>query len=412
MNSKPEKTIHEIIPPQATPPYGWYPPPTYYVEEEVNLLDYFRALRKNWGKIALLTFLITALGLAACFYFPKKYKAEVSLMPLSQSGGGGLATLASQMSNLPLVGGQLSGLAGLTGGTQKSGQIVSILKSRTLLEQVVREFDLTHVIFKDRWDPAKQSWKPSLLGSATTPEMVMEDTVKKMRKKILSVQDDKKTGLIKVNVELKDPILASKVANSLVVLLQDFIQHNQLTVAKRNRVFIEEQLQKNKVDFLEFGKRLNQFYSNNRVSSVIPQMEVNIGKVESPPKSFEEFRTELGDLQQKKEETADKLAEAEQTGIVHNVPSQVYLQYLTLQRELLGRVNALLTQQYELAKIEEAKEDLTFQVIDKAVPPARPSWPQKPLIVSVAFVSGLFLSVFLAFFLEYIRKMQKANPAS
>jgi uncharacterized protein involved in exopolysaccharide biosynthesis len=210
---------------------------------------------------------------------------------------------------------------------------------------------------------------------------------------------------------LKDPILASQVANRVIVELQDFISNNQLTVAKRNRIFIEEQLQKNKIDLLESGKKLNQFFGNNRISSVQPQLDVDIGKIQEPPKSFEDLRGELSKLQVQKQELASKIADEEKEGVVREVPSQVYLQYLTLERELLGRVNALLTQQYELAKIEEAKEDLTFQVIDEAVPPIRPSWPLKKLIIPLSFAGGLFLSIFFAFFLEYILKMKEAEKA-
>ena len=138
---------------------------------------------------------------------------------------------------------------------------------------------------------------------------------------------------------------------------------------------------------------------------------MDIGKIQGPPKSFEDIRGELSKLDLKKQELTTKIQEEEKEGIVRAVPSQVYLQYLTLQRELQGRVNALLTQQYELAKIEEAKEDLTFQVIDKAVPPVRPSWPQKKIIIPLSFAAGLFFSIFLAFFLEYIRKMKEAEKA-
>lgn len=125
----------------------------------------------------------------------------------------------------------------------------------------------------------------------------------------------------------------------------------------------------------------------------------------------EAFREQLGQLEEEKKKVGEKLAEAENS-VVHNVPSQVYLQYLTLQRELLGKVNALLTQQYEMAKIEEAREDLSFNIIDSAVAPVHPSKPKRLLIVGVAFVGGLFLSIFVAFFLEYVQKMKAIEKES
>jgi len=375
---------------------GWYPPP--YVEEEINLLDYWRVIQKRKKFICFFTFFCILLVGIVSFLLPKKYKAEVSLMSIqSGNSGGGLAALAS---SLPMVG----ELAGSTGGG-KSGQLINILKSRTLAENIVNHFNLMHIFFKKSWDEKNKVWLPNFMGKIP----VLEDATNIVRKKIIKVQDDKKTGLIKLEVNYRDPALATAIANRIIIELQDFITHNQLTVEKRNRVYVEEQLQKNKVELLEIGKKLNDFYGNNRISSSQPELDVNVGKITSPPLSFEELRDELTKLDLKKEDLAKKLSEEEQRGIVQNVPSQVYLQFLTLQRDLLMRVNIMLTQQYEMAKIDEAKEDLAFQVIDKAVIPIRPYSPNIKINVIIAFMGGLFLSVFIAFFQEYLEKIRKSS---
>jgi len=87
------------------------------------------------------------------------------------------------------------------------------------------------------------------------------------------------------------------------------------------------------------------------------------------------------------------------------------LQYARLQRDVLiqQKVFELLTQQLELAKIEEAKDDLTFQVIDPAIPPEMRIKPKRTQNVLLAGVVSLFLGVFLVFFLEYLAK-QKSQP--
>ncbi len=389
------------------PPYGWYPPPFYDEEEEVNLLDYYRVIKKHLKMIVLFTCMVT-LGVALLtLMMSKKYKAEATLMPLSQGGGGGgLAALAAQASSIPGVGGQVAGLSSLVGGgAQKGGQIIGILKSRTLLKKVIEKNDLIHVFFKKRWDPEKNSWKPDWMGNV--PEITIADAVGYFRKKVLKATEDKKAGFVLLQVEMKDPELAAKVANQIIVELQDFIANNNLTVAKRNRIFIEERLQNNRVDFLEFGKKLNQYYGQNKVSTAQPFVDVDIGKSVGRPLSFQEIRDSLVVIEQQKQETAQKIEEEEKSGIVKEVPSQLYLQYLALQRELLGRANVLLAQQYEMAKIEEAKEDLSFQVIDKAEPPVKPSSPILLLNVAIAFLGALFLSIFWAFFLEYLHKMRE-----
>jgi uncharacterized protein involved in exopolysaccharide biosynthesis len=60
----------------------------------------------------------------------------------------------------------------------------------------------------------------------------------------------------------------------------------------------------------------------------------------------------------------------------------------------------LLARQYELAKIDEAKDATVIQVLDKAVEPDRRSKPKRTLIVIVTGLLAGLLAVLLAFVLE------------
>lgn len=405
MDSKNIPNEAQVVPPSSSPyPYPWYPP-QFSEEEEVNLLDYWKVIQKRKKRILLITFLFTLLGVLSCFVMSRKYEATATLMPPTQSsgGGGGLAAIASQASSIPGVGDMLSGIGGA--GAQKSAQLVNFLKSRTLTEQVIHQLNLMPIIFKKKWDAQTQSYKPDLWGDIPN----LEDAVQIMQKKIVKVTDDKKTSLVKLQVTMKDPVMAAAVTNRMLIELQDFIEKNSFTVAKRNRIFIEEQLRENKIQILEAGKKLNQFYNSNRISSIQPQLDVDIGNILDTPKPLEELRTSVEELKEKKENLDQKIQNEEKSGVVSAVPSQVYMQYLTLQRELLGRVNMLLVQQYEMAKIEESREDLSFQIIDKAVVPIKPISPVPALNISIAMMAGLFLSIFYAFFLEYIEKLKKLD---
>jgi uncharacterized protein involved in exopolysaccharide biosynthesis len=389
--------LEPVPPPWSYPPNYYYP----YEEEEINLLDYWRVLMKRKWQILLLTFLATALAIGASIIMPKKYKAEATLMPItsSNSGGGGLAAMASQIGSIPGMG-ALGDLGKLGGG--KTKELVNILKSTTLTEKIINRFDLLKVIFAKQYDPKTNTFFEGF-PKFLKPVPVMEDGVNAFKKKYTEIEEDKKTGLVKIAVTMKNPELAAKVTNTMIVELQEFIEANSLTTAKRNRIFIEEQLVKIKTKLLEAGKELNQFYGDNKISSVVPQLDVDVGSYQMVPKPFEEFREDFGalDKQQKDVEAAKESAR------VRGVPGQVYLQFLTLNRELLGKTFALLTQQYEFAKIEEAKEDLAFQVIDKAEVKVRPSSPKLILNIAVGFVGGFFIAVFIAFFREYIEKMKE-----
>ncbi len=402
-----QKNVNQVLPtanyvPSALP-YGYYPS-GYLEENEVSLFDYWKVIKKHKNTIFLIVFLCTSLGIISAFVLPKKYQAEATLMPSFQSGGGGLTSMLTSISSVPGMGDMLTSLGGAGGGVQKSAQLVAFLKSRTLTEQVIEKLYLMQFFFKNRWYITEHTWIADKKGRVPT----LQDAVATLQG-LVKVTDDKKTSLIKIQVTMKDPIMATAIANRMLIELQDFIKNNSLTVAKRNRIFIEEQLRENKIELLEAGKKLNQFYNSNRISSVQPQLDIDIGKVLDTPQSLEEIRNSLSNLQQTKEDMNQKIEKEERSGVVSNVPSQVYLQYMILQRELLGRINTLLTQQHEMAKIEEAKEDLSFQVIDKAVLPIHPVSPKPFFNISIAFMGGLFFSIFYAFFLEYIAKMKQAE---
>jgi tyrosine-protein kinase Etk/Wzc len=85
------------------------------------------------------------------------------------------------------------------------------------------------------------------------------------------------------------------------------------------------------------------------------------------------------------------------------------LEYVRLKRTALTqeKVYELMTQQYEMAKIDEAKEDITFQIIDPAIPPEKRVKPKRKLNVMLAGVVSLFVGIFLVFFLEYLANLKE-----
>jgi uncharacterized protein involved in exopolysaccharide biosynthesis len=84
------------------------------------------------------------------------------------------------------------------------------------------------------------------------------------------------------------------------------------------------------------------------------------------------------------------------------------MQLARLMREakIQEKVFELVNSQYEMAQIEEAKDINTIQVLDRAVPPDKKSSPKRALIVILSAVVAFFLSIFLAFFVEYIQRLK------
>ena len=377
---------------------------------EVNLLDYWRVIRKHAKSIIAIVVITSIAAVIISLLLPKQYRAKAVIIPVSSQDNGGMAGMASQFSGLASVAG-LNMLGGLTDDTAK---IMAILRSRTLTENVIKSKNLMPVLFKDDWDSSRGTWK----SSDPLDQPNMEMGVRALKQQV-GVMEDNKGQTIEITAMFKDPELPARVVNAYLEELQKFINANAFTTAKRNRIFIEGQLQENKRGFLEAGKEINEFYKQNSISSVEANIDVNIenviGQVEmgqgaEPLKyanldvqSIKQLGSDIGNLVTQKADLDEKIRTAR---IVEDVPQQVYLTYLMMRRELLAKINALLTSQFEMAKIEESKEELSFQIIDKAVVPFKKYKPKRAQICVISFFGALFFAVFLAFFREYLRKLK------
>lgn len=372
-------------------------------DDEINLLDCYRVIKKRRKLVAIIVGAATIVSVIYSLLAAKIYRSEAVIMPLGSGGGGVLAQMAAQFSGLPFMG-ALGGMA-----DTKTQQFMTLLESRTLAEKIIERYGLMKVIFEDEWDNKNNRWEDQ--EEAPT----MEEAVYRLKKRYMKFEDDKKSGIITISADFKDPLLAAEVVNGYLAGLREFINENLFTMAKRNRIFVEEQLAENKKDLLSVGKLINEFYKGDRISDVKSLIDVVLEVNEEASLEgggvtdfgYGQEGSQAWDiLEQKKGEIRKKLDE---TKVVEGVPQQVYLQYLILRRELLGRMNALLTQQYEMAKIDEAKEDLAFQVVDPGRIPEKRYKPKRKLIVASSFAASAFLAFFAAFFLEYINRMREES---
>lgn len=384
---------------------------------EIDLLDYWRVVCKYRWMIAGIVVIVSIAAVIISLTMTNYFKASATLLPVSSKSG------------MPSVISQLGGLASLAGVSVPGGmtdnvKFLAILNSRTLAENIIRRESLMPVFFPKNWDTKTEKWKTDDPKKRPTIGMAVAAL-----KGSMLIEDDKKTKIIRISGIFTDPVLSARVTNAYIDELQDFISKNSFTMAKRNRIFVESQLENNQLELLEASKEINDFYRGNRVSSAESKLDVQIGKNSksddmAPPDTINEnmdvregavvknpelwaSNSEvLSALSSQKADIEKKITGAR---VVKNVPQQVYLTYLMLRRELLGKVNALLTTQYEMAKIEEAKEDLAFQVIDRAVPPEMKFKPKRSQICIMSFTVALFAAVFLAFLCEHLSRMKSQN---
>lgn len=317
---------------------------------------------------------------------------------------------------MPAIMDKFGGIAGLVGfsssGSSSLTQFMVLLNSDTLAEQVVTRLNLIEILNKGEVSGGAaangdQSW------------IVMEKAVRNL-KGVVKLFDDRKLETITVSAIMDDPQLAAHVVNAYIEKLRKIIDDNSLTVAKRNRVFIEEQIKKNKKEYFASWRELNDYYETGKVADLdastgflredgheAPSMlDFEMTELEKVLQG-DGVQSQLNDMNAKTNEVDRKLRSA----VLHKrLSPQVYVRYLTLHNNLLGQTGALLAQQYEMAKIEEAKNDLAFQVVDPARVPTRRCYPHRAAMVVQAFVVALLLSMVVVIFAEYIHKIKNQVP--
>ncbi len=367
--------------------------------DEIDLLDYLFILLKRKRFIAAVTAGITVLTVIVSFIIPKTYKAESKIMPPQQA-----QSLSSQ------VLGQLSGVvgAGMIGaaaGIKTSGDLyVGLLKSRPVLDAIVDRFRLMR-LHKIKY---REDARRSLLGQ-------------------LTASDDKKSGIITIAVEDKDPKRAAEMANAFVDELKNLNKRLAVTEAGQRRLFYEEQLKDVKESLLQSEESLKGFQEktgaikmDDQARAVIQglaQVRAQIAAKEVQLRVMKTYATVNNPDAQRLEEEVRGLKE--QMGRLeakggHNpdalMPTsrmpQVGTDYLRKLRELKFNeaLYEILLKQFEVAKLDEARDATVIQVIEQAVPPEKKFKPKRTQMVLIAFVVGLFISIFGAFFLEFIER--------
>lgn len=205
-----------------------YPAPNFYREEdeEIDLVDVWRALIAGRTLIAVLTLLSVAAVAAFAFLATPVYRAETLLVPVENS----------DKTTSPLLQlGALESLAGIgTGGA--SAEALAALSSRVFTDAFIREEKLMPVLYSERWDGARGTWK-------TGEEIPTAwDAYQMFDRKVRFVSKDVKTGLVTLAIEWRDPDLAAQWANRLVQRINAERRAEAIREAETSITYLKEQL--------------------------------------------------------------------------------------------------------------------------------------------------------------------------
>ena len=302
--------------------------------------------------------------------------------------------------------GQLGGLASLAGGGGAASALglknpadlyIGLLESEQVMDRVIRRFDLMRVYKTKRLSDARKA--------------LMSNT------KILS----EKSSLISISVEDHDAKRASAMANAYVEGLHDLMCRLAVTSAAQRRMFFEQQVtqEKNKLAHAEVA--LEETEKKTGIIQPLGQAEAVIATIMQLRAQISASEVELGGLRTSATEQNPEvitlqsqiaglraqLADFEKghpgaTEVAGNVltpTSQVpaaSLEYLRRMRDVRYQETLFefVTKQYEMAKVDEAKQGQMIQVVDPALVPERRSWPPRTLLTLLAFILGAMISSF------------------
>jgi tyrosine-protein kinase Etk/Wzc len=344
-------------------------------KEEINLYDYWLVIKKNLWFIIILFTVAVLITMLVSFSMPKIYRATASVFsPLETGRISGLETLISA-----------TGIKGIPSQASASDVFLSILKSRSMADKVIDGFNLQEIYQrKTREDTRK------ILAAMTE----------------INISREK---LITVSVMDNNPQRAAEIANFYVSALDKLNRNLNITAAGQTRKFIEERLQETTAALRETEERVENYQIQHRVS---------LGR------EMQESARVAGDLQgkfvaakiqleAKKNYTTSRnpeiikleneVRELEQA-LLKLPPMETEMGRLIRELKTQETLYNLLIRQYEQAKIEEARDTPTVQVLDWAVVPEK---KYKPIIrnnMMVAGIMAMFLGVLVSFFKEYYRR--------
>lgn len=237
-------------------------------EDEIDLREIWRVLVKYKRMILLATFGAAIVAAGISLLLPNIYRAEVILAPTAagdQKGDGIGKALGSF--------GGLASLAGVSlGGGGSNEENLAVLKSRDFLWKFVQEKKLMPILFEDRWDKAANRWKESDPKKQPGQLVVHRLFVKEG---LMMVETEKKTSLITVSIEWKDPKLAAEWANSLVEYLNQYLAERSIQRSERNLKYLNEALSKAQVE--DFRKALLDLITQDTKNAMLASAQKDFG---------------------------------------------------------------------------------------------------------------------------------------
>src|SRR5215469_13425343 len=367
-------------------------------KKSAKAVEYLRLLLLHRRLLVGITFFGFLAGTLLAFVIPVRFESTAHLMPPDNSQSGGLAMAAAALSGSA---GGLGGIASEVLGVKNTSDVfVGILSSRTAQDKLIQQFDLKELYGVSRMEDARRS--------------LSEHT---------GISVDRKNQIITISITDHDPKRAAALGQAYIEELNHLVAELSTSSARRERIFLEERLAAVSKDLESAEKEFSQFSSKNSTIDIKEQgkamveaaatLQGQLIAAESELQGLRQIYTDnnvrvrsvrarIGELKHQLERIGGK---GEDTSKPSTQQDSVYpsirklpllgVAYADLYRRtrVQEAVFEALTKEYELAKVQEAKEIPTLKVLDPPNVPERKSFPPRTVIVGLGTAFGLAMAI-------------------
>ncbi|MCM0081362.1 Wzz/FepE/Etk N-terminal domain-containing protein [Geomonas sp. Red32] len=370
-------------------------------EQETSIWEILHLLAKRKIFILSVCFITAVAAIGYTLTLPNVYTASTRVLPPQKEAGGGLSALLGQA-------GGLAGLAGgLTGGTDL---FIGILKSRSVGDAVIQKLSLQKVYGLPTIELTRAQLDLSVKAAAGTD------------------------GIIVISADAADPKLAATIANAMAEELGRTTVRLNLTKVSNERIFLEKRLDVVRGELKQAEEEMKSFAEKNKmvqfesqtkasfesISILRNQLTTKEMQLSTLRASLTDESPEVRSLKAGIAQLRSRLAQMQGGGggadaipAFGKVP-ELGVEYARRMRDLKTReaVFEQLSKQYEVAKLNEAKDASAFQIIDPAIPPAVKTGPKRGRSVILATIVAFFASVVIVLVRDRFEKMPEESRKS
>ena len=370
-------------------------------EPDINLIDLLIALGQEKWTLIVVSFLAALTGVVVSLITPATYVSRTSIMPSQQSGGGGggLGALAGLSS--------LAGLSGVANNIKSSDEMfIALMSSYSVQLALIEQFKL-----KERYGARNIEEARLALSNNVT------------------ILADKKSGMLLIVAQDKEPEFAAQLANAQVKELYVILSRLAVTESQQRRAYYEQQILKiqAKIPQLELEFKVAQKSSGIEVASLLAESGTLPGQIAAKELQLQvlsrfvtqqnpelkklaveisALRSQMARYELNKSEINSN--EPKNNGKAVDVASGNFIQKATQAYNTLKIQESLLdgfVKQLELAKVDEAKEGPAIQVVDEAKPPEMRSKPERKKLVLAYTATGFIIGFVLAALRAFMRQV-------